>query len=101
MASKLLKQINFFNKTRIFWLYISIFIIIFFLFIVIKWDYITKHNFIFPVFIGAGLIGIIWWFWTMNFIRKVLEFQQFQVKTINEIVENLREIKQNILKINN
>ncbi len=42
------------------------------------------------------IISIIWWFWTMNIIRKVLKLKNIEVVMLDNMITDIRQIKQTI-----
>lgn len=96
MAKKITQQLKKFDKQRIIWLYLSIFILLIFFVVVLNWTFILSSKISWLIFTITGLIGIAWWYWTMIFVRKILEFKNLEIETMNEIIDNLKKIKQNL-----
>jgi hypothetical protein len=42
------------------------------------------------------IISIIWWCWTMNIIRKVLKLKNIEVVMLDNMITDIRQIKQTI-----
>lgn len=101
MDSKLfnnLKDLNNLNKERIFWLRISAFVSIVVLITIFNWTFLIQSNLIWVV-ASVGLITtVIWWYWTMSIIRKLIGFKTIETELINELISTVREIKTDILR---
>ncbi len=96
MDSTILKKLNKLNKERIFWLKLSAFVVLVILLAVLNITYIINSDLIFLLG-GFGLIvAVIWWCWTMSIIRKLIEFKTIEANIMNDIISDVREIKQNI-----
>lgn len=93
-----LKDLNNLNKERIFWLRISAFVCISVLVIILNWNYFIENNLIW-LFASLGLITtIIWWYWTMSIIRKLIGFKRIETEIMSELIVDLKDLKHNIKK---
>jgi hypothetical protein len=93
-----LTDLNNLNKERIFWLRISAFVSIAVLVTIFNWQFLIQSDLIWLV-VSVGLITtVIWWYWTMRIIRKLIGFKTVETEILGEIIVDLKEIKQDIRK---
>lgn len=95
---KNLKEFNNLNNERVCWIRLSIFVVIVFLLILISWNFIFESRTIYILFASGILVSIIWWYWTMRLIKKIIRFKILESEVLEEIVVSLREIKKDIRK---
>lgn len=102
MLAKFIKinyKLSIFNKERAIWMIVSGFMIAFLITIAISWNTILEtHN---PKIWGAiGLTLVIvtvnWWYWTMGLVKRLLEFQKDEIVILQEIVDDIRTIKNDV-----
>ncbi|NBO28732.1 MAG: hypothetical protein EBV10_05740 [Synechococcaceae bacterium WB6_1A_059] len=53
--------------------------------------------FIFGFFI---IVSVIWWYWTMSMIKKLLTMRQLEVKILEDLVKDINQVKKDIQNIN-
>ena len=88
-----------FNKERIFWLRLSGFVAISILLIVLDWTVLGKNNFHW-VIVSTGLtLCVVWWYWTMRLVRKVIDHRVVEVEILSDIVSDIKEIREDIKKL--
>jgi amino acid permease len=93
-----LKNLNSLNKERIFWLRISLFVVVLSVITIFNWNYLIKTDLIFLVVSIGIIITIIWWYWTMSIIRKLIGFKTVETEIMNDLILDIRDIKQDIRK---
>jgi len=101
MDSKILqnlKTLNKINKQRICWLRVSGLVVAFSLLILFKWNYLMTSNLIWAAAAFGIVITVVWWYWTMVIIRKLLAFKTSEAEILTEIISEIREIKQEVTK---
>jgi hypothetical protein len=103
MASKLniIKQsIGKLNIERKLWLILSVLVVAASVISFLGWDSIQVHHLQW-VFVTSGiLISMIWWFWTMRLIRIILNHRLVEIEILQEIVNDIRDIKNNVANLN-
>lgn len=88
-----LKNLNKLNKERIFWLRISVFVVLMSVLTVLNWDYVISTNIIW-ILVSIGItITIVWWYWTMRIIRKLISFKTSEVELLNDLINDIRSLK--------
>jgi hypothetical protein len=86
------------NKERVFWLKISIFIVLTLLLTIFNWEYLADTNIVY-ILTSLGLtISIIWWFWTMMIIRKLITFKIAETELLKDIVDNVQYVREKLQK---
>lgn len=93
-----LKSLNNLNRERIFWLRISIFVVFFCLLTVFTWDTLYKHNLLWIIGGFGILVAVVWWYWTMSIIRKLLSFKTVETEIMVDLITDIKEIKQEVRK---
>lgn len=52
---------------------------------------------------SVGIFGLIilfnWWYWTITLVRRVLQYQEYVVIILNEITEDVRDLKSDITEM--
>lgn len=91
-----LKELNDLNRERIFWLKLSAFMVILAMLTIFNWNYLINTDLIFLVVSVGIIITIIWWFWTMSIIRKLIGFKTVETEILNDIINNIQDIKENV-----
>ncbi len=93
-----LKNLNRLNNERIFWLKFSSLISLLAILILLTWDYLIISNAIWFVAGFAIIVTIIWWYWTMTIIRKIIGFKTIETELLGELIKDIRDLKENIRK---
>lgn len=96
---KLLEDINNSRRQRSKWIKLSYVFIVFLAFLTINWSTIVEtHSLALWVSISAILIPVaaIWWYWTVNLVRKLLNHREEEFKIIESIVHDLQHIKKDL-----
>jgi hypothetical protein len=99
MASKLknIKQaLEEFNVERIFWLKLSIFMVVVLLSTIWKWDFIQSYHLGWLIFTIGTSASVLWWYWTMKLIRTTLYHRKEEVDILIELVEDIKAIKNQV-----
>jgi membrane protein YdbS with pleckstrin-like domain len=93
-----LTDLNNLNKERIFWLRISAFVSIAVLVTIFNWQFLIQSDLIWLV-VSVGLITtVIWWFWTMMIIRKLITFKIAETELLKDIVNNVQYVREKLQK---
>jgi len=85
------------------WIRFSIFFVILILLAILEWEQIMNLKyqpvqfFIFGFFI---IVSVIWWYWTMSMIKKLLTMRQLEVKILEDLVKDIKQVKKDIQNIN-
>jgi hypothetical protein len=103
MASKLniIKQsISKLNIERKLWLALSGLVVAASFVLFLSWNTI-QINHLQWVFVTLGItVSMIWWFWTMRLIRIILNHRLTEVEILQEIVNDIKDIKINVANLN-
>jgi len=103
MASKLniIKQsIGKLNIERKLWLALSGLVVAASFVLFLGWNSI-QVNHLQWVFVTLGItVSMIWWFWTMRLIRIILNHRLTEVEILQEIVNDIKDIKINVANLN-
>ena len=91
-----LEELKEINRQRIAWLKISGFVALAILIIIIDWTYVKHTPWGWGV-ISLGLIlSIVWWYWTMMVIRKLIDQKSLETASLIEIINDIKEIKKEV-----
>jgi membrane protein YdbS with pleckstrin-like domain len=86
------------NKERVFWLKISIFIVLISLLTIFNWEYLADTNIVYILTSLGIIISIIWWYWTMMIIRKLITFKIAETELLKDIVDNVQYVREKLQK---
>ena len=92
-----LKKLNFERKV---WLAFSSIVCLSILLIIVDWSCIQTLHLQSYVIAAGFIVSISWWYWTMRLIRIILSHRQEEFEILQQIVEDIREIKKDIPKLN-
>jgi len=84
------------NHDRIIWMYLSITVVAVALALIYSWSKLIafdSHLLWAFISIGAIVIALSWWYWTMILIRKLLSIQIDVVDVLKDITTDIKEIK--------
>lgn len=91
-----LKQLEDFERQRVFWLRISGFVAISILLVIIDWNFIHAYSLTW-FFVTVGLLtSIVWWYWTMMFIRKLINHKTVEATIMSEMITEIRAVKEEV-----
>lgn len=94
--SENLKKLNSLNRERIFWLRISGFVVFSFFLVVFNWNKIVNSDLLWTI-VGAGVfICILWWYWTMSIIRKLISFKTLETEIMSELLTDIKAVRTDI-----
>jgi predicted membrane channel-forming protein YqfA (hemolysin III family) len=94
-----IKEFEKIEKQRIAWLRLSILVAIAMLAIVLDWTYISNNQHLwFLFFLGLGL-SIVWWYWTMNLVKKIIRIKQELLHLVVDLTENISNTRSEITKL--
>lgn len=96
-----IEQLKKFDRQRLLWLYLSGGV--FFSIIAIVVDFVFfDHREIYWSFVPIGLLlSVLWWYWTMRFVRLLLTHRIDEVQILGEIVADIKDIKKDVKNLNN
>ena len=93
-----IKEFEKIEKQRIAWLRLSILVAIAMLAIVLDWTYISNNQHLwFLFFLGLGL-SIVWWYWTMMLVKKIIRIKQELLHLVVDLTENISNTRSEIKK---
>lgn len=94
--SENLKLLQSLNRERIFWLRISAFVVFSFFLVVFNWTEILESDLLW-IIVGAGVfICILWWYWTMSIIRKLISFKTLETEIMSELITDIKAVRTDI-----
>lgn len=93
---KNLKELDELNKQRKNWLRLSLGVIVGILLVVFNWDYIKQSHLTFVVFVLGSAVSVVWWYWTINSLKKFINFKSVETELLSEIIQEIKYIKKNI-----
>lgn len=88
-----LEELKEINRQRVIWLRLSGFVALAILAIIVDWNYVkdTKWGWI---VVSVGLVlSLLWWFWTMIVIRRLISQKTIETEALVEIITDVKEIK--------
>jgi hypothetical protein len=91
------------NKQRRIWLYASSVVVLAVVFLIFGWDWMDDHKTksIWWVFVTSSLvISVNWWYWTMTVIRRLLVHQSTEYDILADIVDDIKDIKDDVKRLN-
>jgi hypothetical protein len=93
--AELLKK---FRQQRTQWLFFGYVFLMWLFFIVIQWPNIEKLDKNLWIIIGfvCLTVGATWWFWTMEVIRKLINFRRLELEILDNTLEDIREVKNKV-----
>lgn len=94
--SENLKLLQSLNRERIFWLRISAFVVFSFFLVVFNWTKILESDLLW-IIVGSGVfICILWWYWTMSIIRKLISFKTLETEIMSELITDIKAVRTDI-----
>jgi biotin transporter BioY len=92
------------NSQRRTWLYASSIVVISVVFLIFGWNWLdhfhSKELWWFIVSLML-IISVNWWYWTMRMVSKMIGHQRIEMAIVQELVNDIREIKQEVKKLGN
>jgi len=80
------------------WIILGVGVVIFYPVIFFNWNTIERLNLLLPLGI-VGISGtIVWWFWTMRIVFKLLNLRGEDTLRFDEILKELRTIRRELQK---
>lgn len=93
-----IKNLEKFNKDRLFWLRLSGLVTISILLIIVNWTFVDTGK-IYWILVSIGLIlSAAWWYSTMRLIREIINHRLVEIEILSSIIEDIQEIKQDVRK---
>ena len=91
-----LSSLNDINKQRQQWLKFSALIFLAAIGVIVGWNFLTQIHtaILWWAFISTALtVCMVWWYWTMGIIRKLMSHQKESLSIITELIIEIKEIK--------
>lgn len=85
-----------FDQERKSWLALSAFVAVGILGIIFGWNVVQTNHLIWLVSSLGLIIAVIWWYWTMRLIRHLIEHKIFETVILEDIVDDIRHIKEEV-----
>lgn len=92
------EECNEFERQRTAWLRISGFVAIAILIIIADWRYAQDNKHLWILFSFGIVLSLVWWYWTMMVIRRLLTHQQAITNVMIDMFSAVREVKETIDK---
>ena len=95
-------QLKNFRSQHLLWMKFSFLFVLLSIGVLIEWDIIINikdrvaKTGIIAVFV---VTSIFWWYWTMSLVKQLLCFKEKEVIILNDIVQDISEIKKEITKL--
>lgn len=89
------------DRQRVIWLRISGFIAVAILSIIVSWDSIYQNHLSVLVVSLGLIISVIWWYWTMIIIRKLVTARVEENKLLTQLAQDFEELKGAIQEFKN
>lgn len=96
-----LSSLNQIDQQRIIWLRISGFIAVAILSIIFSWDTIYRNHLSVLVVSLGLIISVIWWYWTMIIIRKLVTARVEENKLLSQLAQDFNDLKIEIQRFKN
>lgn len=90
-----------FDKQQKSWLKLSVLFFVAILLIIIDWNHIRSSYWGWLTISLGVIVSIVWWYWAMTIIKKILISKQIESEILMELVQDIKSIKQDVKKINN
>jgi|LakMenEpi03Aug12_release.lakeMendotaPanAssembly.Ray.scaffolds.fasta_scaffold01693_65 hypothetical protein len=102
MANKLQQyrsKIKKINENQILWLRLSGFVVISIFIVLLGWNFLTDNTFIYIIIFSGLILSCFWWYLTIKLIKDLLNHRNTEVEILNEIIQELKVIKEDVKKI--
>jgi ABC-type bacteriocin/lantibiotic exporter with double-glycine peptidase domain len=94
--SRHLKNLKLFNNQRKAWLVLSAFVVLVIGKIVFDKTILENHHYVWAM-VAVGLtISVVWWYWTMRLIRQLIDHRQQESEILVDIVNSIKDIKEDV-----
>jgi hypothetical protein len=87
------------EKQRIIWLRLSGFIAVAILAIIFNWEVIYRHHLSILVVSLGLVVSVVWWYWTMIIIRKLITARMTENKLLLQLVDDFEDLKKIIKEL--
>ena len=94
--SRHLKNLKAFNSQRKAWLVLSAFVVLAIGKIVFNETTLENHHYVWAMVSFGLTISVVWWYWTMRLIRQLIDHRQQESEILVDIVESIRDIKEDV-----
>ena len=104
IIKKFQNDIDKLNSQRINWIILSTVLSISAISIIFFWESLVNFNSItvwWGISISGFLMTILWWYWTMSLVRKILNYQSNIIEILVEITTDVKDIRQEVLEFLN
>lgn len=92
------RQIRQFNKDRIVWLRLSIFVVIV-ITLLSAWALVSDRNLPWILVLSGMTLAAIWWYWTMKLVKELLMHRLREIDILSSLIEDIKDIKKDIKKL--
>jgi ABC-type bacteriocin/lantibiotic exporter with double-glycine peptidase domain len=97
--NKHIKQLQNFDQERKSWLVLSAFVAVGVLGVMFGWNAVQTNHLIWVVSSLGLVVAVAWWYWTMRLIRHLIEHKIVESTILQEIVEDIRHIRDEVKNI--
>lgn len=92
-----LNQLKAIRRQRKYWLLLSVMVVGFITYIISDWNQLSQDRIYFYLVISSGLgIAIVWWYWTMNVMKTLIQHRSEELEILNDLVVDIKDIKQHV-----
>jgi predicted membrane channel-forming protein YqfA (hemolysin III family) len=91
-------QLHIIDNERKGWLFLSVFVSMAVLGIIFGWSSVRESHLIWLVVSLGMVLSVVWWYWTMRLIRRMLQFKREESEILLGIVKEIRYIKNKVIK---
>ena len=80
-----------------YWIKFSVIFLILLISTFIEWKYLVDLRFVIMGFFT--LIAAGWWYWTMFLVKTLVDQRQEEIKILNDVIADLKDIKNNLTNL--
>ena len=80
------------------WLVLSAFAVTVIAFLIFDTDQLTEYGILWPTVIVGITVSLLWWYWAMQMIKKLVIYRTEETKMLMEICSSIKELKEDIHK---
>jgi ABC-type bacteriocin/lantibiotic exporter with double-glycine peptidase domain len=94
--SRHLQHLKAFNNQRKAWLILSALVVLVIGKIIFDETTLENHHYVWAMVAFGLTISVTWWYWTMRLIRQLIDHRRDESEILVDIVESIRDIKEDV-----
>jgi len=98
ILKKHLKEIEKLQFERKAWLVLSAFVIVSVIYLIFNFHDLSMYHHLVPVGILGIILCVVWWFWSMRIIKKLMTHRTEEIEVLISIHESIKEIREDVRK---